>query len=62
MFGLLVGCGRLCRAVRFHQHEARGIVLLLKDIEPSDARLFETFVGIDAGRLFESLNALRLYM
>src|SRR6266571_2325183 len=62
MFGLLVRSGCLCRAVRLHQHEARGIVLLLKDIEPSDARLFETFAGIGDGRLFESLNALRLYM
>ena len=47
-------------AIDFHQHEARGVIGLLHDVEARHARLLAAGAGVGESGEFEGFNALRL--
>src|SRR5581483_9202623 len=58
MPGFLVRGGSLGGAIGFDENEARGIVLVLDDIEAGDARLLDAGGGVGKRGLFESVDAI----
>src|SRR6185369_12705740 len=61
MLRLLMGSGCFWRSVGLDQDEARGVILLLGEVKPGDARFLQAFAGVGDGGLFERLNVLRLH-
>ena len=59
---LLVERGSLRGAIRFHEHKARRVVLLLNNIETSDAAFTQARPGIFKSRLLEEFHRFRFYM
>ena len=53
---------RLRGAIGFHQHEARGVILLLDAIEARDARLPDALPRVGEAGLLEGLDILRFHM
>lgn len=50
------------RAIRFDEHEAGWIVLLLEDVEGRDARFFDTLASVCEGGIFKGFDVFRLQM
>jgi putative Mg2+ transporter-C (MgtC) family protein len=59
---LFVGRGGAFIPVNLHQDKARGVILLLRDVEPGDARLLHALPGILDGRMAKSLDRLGLHV
>src|SRR5882762_2919641 len=62
MFGFLMCRRRAGRAIAFHQDKSRGLILLLENVEPGNARLLETFLRIGNGGPLKSLHRFRFYV
>ena len=59
MSGFFMGGGRLRSAIRFHQDKSSGVILLLKHVEPSNARLLHARVRIGNRCLLEGFDRVR---
>src|SRR5688572_7284608 len=62
VLGLLVACRVLRATVDLDQDEARGVVLLLDDVEPHHPRLADAVTGVLASNSDEPIHRFRLYV
>jgi hypothetical protein len=62
MASFFVGGGRVRGTVSLDENEPGRIILLLKEVEPGDARLFHTFAGVSQGGRSESFDVFGFYV